>query len=176
MYPDAAAACEADAQRMEAARKATAALQSGRPGYRALWAHFRDLSLSAQRRDFAELGAHFDLFEGESDADPLIAPMITDLKERGLAKLSDGALVIEVAAEDGKEPMPPVLLAKADGAALYATTDLATILDRVSRLKAERILYIVDQRQKLHFEQVFRAAKLAGRIVTSAMAARDRRT
>ncbi len=162
MYPDAAAACKADSQRMEAARKATAALQSGRPGYRALWFHFRELSLTAQRQDFAGLGAHFDLFEGELDADPLIAPMIADLSARGLAKESEGAIVIEVAAQDSKEPMPPLLLAKADGAALYATTDLATILDRVSRLKAERILYVVDQRQKLHFEQVFRAAKLAG--------------
>jgi arginyl-tRNA synthetase len=162
MYPDAAAACKADAQRMEAARKATAALQSGRPGYRMLWTHFRELSLTAQRRDFAELGAHFDLFEGESDADPLAAPMIADLEARSLAKESDGAIVIEVAAEDSKEAMPPLLLAKADGAALYATTDLATILNRVSLLKAERILYVVDQRQKLHFEQVFRAAKLAG--------------
>jgi arginyl-tRNA synthetase len=162
MYPDAAAACKAGTKRMEAARKATADLQSGRPGYRALWAHFRSLSLSAQRRDFAELGAHFDLFEGESDAQPLIAPLIADLKARGLAKLSEGAIIIEVAAEGSNETMPPLLLEKADGAALYATTDLATIFDRITRLRAERILYVVDQRQKLHFEQLFRAAKLAG--------------
>jgi arginyl-tRNA synthetase len=83
--------------------------------------------------------------------------MIADLKARGLAKVSDGALVIEV---DGG--MPPLLLEKTDGAALYSTTDLATISDRVSRLKAERILYVVDQRQKLHFQQLFRAAKLSG--------------
>jgi arginyl-tRNA synthetase len=162
MYPDAAAACKADAQRMDAARSATAALQSGRPGYRALWAHFRELSLSAQRRDFAELGAHFDLSGGESDAGPLIAPMIADLTARGLAKVSGGAVVIEVAADGSDERMPPLLLTKADGAALYATTDLATVLDRVSRFNAERILYVVDQRQKLHFEQLFRAAKLTG--------------
>jgi arginyl-tRNA synthetase len=162
MYPDAAAACKADPQRMEAARAATAALQSGRAGYRALWSHFRELSLGALRRDFDELGAHFDLFEGESDADPLIAPMIAGLEARGIAVESEGAIVIEVADEGAKEPMPPLLLAKADGAALYATTDLAAIMDRVQRFKAQRILYVVDQRQKLHFEQVFRAAKLAG--------------
>jgi arginyl-tRNA synthetase len=162
MYPEAAAACKADAQRLEAARKATAELQTGRPGYRAVWKHFRDLSLSAQRKDFDELGAHFDLFAGESDADPLIAPMIADLRARGLAVESEGALVIQVAEPGSNQPMPPLLLAKGDGAALYATTDLATIRERVSRLGAQRVLYVVDQRQQLHFEQVFKAARLAG--------------
>jgi arginyl-tRNA synthetase len=162
MYPEAAAACKADPQRLEAARKATAELQGGRPGYRAVWKHFRDLSLSAQRKDFDELGAHFDLFDGESDADPLIAPMIADLRARGLAVESEGALVIHVAEPSSNQPTPPLLLAKGDGAALYATTDLATIRERVSRLGAQRILYVVDQRQQLHFEQVFKASRLAG--------------
>jgi arginyl-tRNA synthetase len=162
MYPEAAAACKADPQRLEAARKATAELQAGRPGYRAAWRHFRTLSLMAQCKDFFELGAHFDLFDGESDADPLIAPMIADLRARGLAVESEGALVIQVAEPGSNQPMPPLLLAKGDGAALYATTDLATIRERVSRLGAQRILYVVDQRQQLHFEQVFKAARLAG--------------
>lgn len=162
LYPEAAAACKADPRRLEAARKATAELQAGRPGYRAVWRRFRELSLSAQRRDFAELGAHFDLFEGESDADPLIAPMTAELRARGLAVESDGALVIPVSEAGTAQPLPPLLLAKADGAALYATTDLATLRDRVSRLGVRRILYVVDQRQALHFEQVFRAARLAG--------------
>lgn len=162
MYPEAAAACKADPERLEEARRATAELQAGRAGYRAVWRHFRELSLSAQRKDFNELGAHFDLFEGESDADSLIAPMIADLKARGVAVESDGALVIEVAQPDDAKPMPPLIVAKADGAALYSTTDLATIKDRVERLGAQRILYVVDQRQQLHFEQVFKGARIAG--------------
>jgi arginyl-tRNA synthetase len=162
MYPEAAAACKADPGRLEEARKATAELQAGRPGYRAVWRHFRELSLSAQKQDFDELGAHFDLFEGESDADPLIGPMVADLRARGVAVESDGAIVIPVAEPGDAKPTPPLLLAKADGAALYSTTDLATIKDRISRLGAGRILYVVDQRQQLHFEQVFKAARIAG--------------
>lgn len=162
MYPEAAAACKTDADRLQAARLATTELQSGRRGYRALWMHFRKLSLTAQQQDFAELGAHFDLFEGESDAAPLIEAFVADLQARGVVTESDGALIIDVAEENDKRPMPPLLLAKADGAALYATTDLVTIFERVTRFNVERLLYVVDQRQKLHFEQVFRAARRAG--------------
>jgi arginyl-tRNA synthetase len=162
MYPAAAKACEADPARLDAARAATAALQAGRPGYRALWQGFRDLSLAALQRDFDELGAHFDLLGGESDAAPLIAPLIAQLTAAGVAAESDGAIVVAVAEPDDRQPMPPLILAKADGAALYATTDLATLADRVARLRAQRILYVVDQRQALHFEQVFRAGRKSG--------------
>jgi arginyl-tRNA synthetase len=162
MYPAAAKACKEDPARLNAARKATAALQTGRPGYRALWEAFRALSLNAVRRDFDELGAHFDLFGGESDAAPLIEPLITALTAKGVAHKSDDAIVVVVAEPDDGKPMPPLLLAKADGSALYATTDLATLADRVTRLGADRIIYVVDQRQALHFEQVFRAARKAG--------------
>jgi arginyl-tRNA synthetase len=162
MYPAAAQACQEDPVRLDAARKATADLQMGRPGYRALWEAFRQLSLAAQKRDFDELGAHFDLFGGESDAAPLIEPLITMLTTKGVADKSDGAIVVAVAEPDDRKPMPPLLLAKADGSALYATTDLATLADRVTRLGADRIIYVVDQRQALHFEQVFRAARKAG--------------
>jgi arginyl-tRNA synthetase len=162
MYPAAAAACKVDPRRLDAARKATADLQTGRPGYRALWEAFRELSLAAQKQDFYDLGAHFDLFGGESDAAPLIEPLISDLMVKGIAAESDGAIVVAVAEPDDKKPMPPLLLAKADGSALYATTDLAALADRVARLRADRIIYVVDQRQALHFEQVFRAARKAG--------------
>jgi arginyl-tRNA synthetase len=162
MYPAAAQACQQDRGRLDAARKATADLQAGRRGYRALWEKFRQLSVAAQSQDFKELGAHFDLFGGESDAAPLIEPLIARLMANGDAAESEGAVVVAVAQADDRKPMPPLLLAKADGAALYATTDLATLADRVARLGAERILYVVDQRQALHFEQVFRAARKAG--------------
>lgn len=162
LYPRAAAACKADPARLAEARQVTAALQAGDPDCVARWRALRALSLQAQRRDFDALGAHFDLLLGESDVQPLIAAMVADLRARGIAVESAGALVVEVAQEDDAQPMPPLLLAKQDGAALYATTDLATILDRVRRHAPARIVYVVDQRQALHFEQVFRAARRAG--------------
>lgn len=162
MYPAAAAACKADPARMALAREATAALQAGHAGSRALWQRLRALSLEAQERDFEALGAHFDLLLGESDAQPMIPGLVADLLARGVAVESEGALIVEVAEPGETKPMPPLLLAKTDGAALYATTDLATLADRVTRLGMDRILYVVDQRQSLHFEQVFRAARKGG--------------
>ncbi len=162
LYPAAAAACKSDPGRLEAARLATAELQAGRPGYRALWQHFVRVSEEGLTREFSSLGVHFDEWNGESDADPLIGDMIADLRRRGLAVSSDGALVMAVAEPDDKKEMPPLLLLKSDGAVLYGTTDLATILARVSRHDPDLILYIVDQRQHVHFEQVFRAARKAG--------------
>ena len=121
----------------------------------------RDISLTAQRQDIDLLNAHFDLFLGESDVQLLIPPMIADMQARGVAVESDGALIVEVADPSDAKPMPPLLLAKSDGAALYATTDLATIVARKRDQNPDRILYVVDQRQALHFEQVFRAARKA---------------
>ncbi len=162
LYPEAAAACRADPARMEEARAATAALQSGEADAHAIWQSLRRVSLAAQQRDIELLGAHFDLLLGESDVQALIPPMIDDLRARGIAVESEGALIIEVAEPDEARPMPPLLLVKSDGAALYATTDLATIVARKRDQDPARILYVVDQRQALHFEQVFRAARKAG--------------
>jgi len=162
IYPRVAAACKADAERMALARAATARLQAGDTASVALWEVIRRVSLDAQRRDFALLDAHFDELHGESLVQPLIPAMIDDLLARGIAKPSEGALVVEVAESGDDAPVPPLLLAKSDGAALYATTDLGTILDRQRRLAPQRIVYVVDQRQSLHFEQVFRAARKAG--------------
>ncbi len=162
LYPEAAAACRADPERMEQARAATAALQSGEPEARSIWRWLRDISLAAQRHDIALLGAHFDLLLGESDVQALIPGMIDDLRARGVATESEGALIIDVADPGEARPMPPLLLVKSDGAALYATTDLATIVARRRDQDPARILYVVDQRQALHFEQVFRAASKAG--------------
>ncbi len=162
LYPRAAAACKTDPARLEAARAATAELQAGRPGYRALWQHFVNVSEAGLTREFASLGVRFDEWKGEASAAPLIAPMIDKLKGEGLAVISDGALVMPVAEEGDKKELPPLLLLKSDGAVLYGTTDLATIVDRVATHDPDLILYIVDQRQSGHFEQVFRAARKAG--------------
>jgi arginyl-tRNA synthetase len=162
LYPRASAACKADPARLEAARRATVDLQAGRPGYRALWRHFVSVSQVGLEREFGALGIHFDLWNGESSVDALIPPMLEDLKKRGLAELSEGALVVQVARDDDKKPLPPLLLVKSEGGVLYGTTDLATIIERVRAFDPDLILYVVDHRQHGHFEQVFRAAEKAG--------------
>ncbi|KAF1007015.1 MAG: Arginine--tRNA ligase [Luteibacter sp.] len=162
IYPRVATDCKADAERMAVARAATARLQSGDADAMRLWETIRRVSLDAQTADFGTLDAHFDELNGESLVQPLIPGMVEDLAQRGVAKRSEGALIVEVAEESDDSPMPPLLLEKSDGAALYATTDLATILERRDRLHPQRIVYVVDQRQALHFQQVFRAARHAG--------------
>jgi arginyl-tRNA synthetase len=162
LYPQAAAACKADPQRLEAAREATVALQAGRPGYRALWRHFHKVSAEGLTREFGSLGVVFDEWRGESDADPFIPEMIERLKDQGLAVMDQGALVVHVAENADTSEMPPLILLKSDGAVNYATTDVATIVERVREHDPDLILYVVDQRQHLHFEQVFRAARRGG--------------
>ena len=138
MYPAAAKACQDDPVRLDAARPRPPSCRraSRIPG---ALAGFSRPSLAALQRDFDELGAHFDLLGGEFDAAPLIAPLISWLAANGVATESDGAIVVAVAEPNDRQPMPPLILAKADGAALYATTDLATLADRVARLRANRI-------------------------------------
>jgi arginyl-tRNA synthetase len=162
IYPAASAACKTEPARLEEARKATAELQNGRPGYRALWEHFFAVSRVGLEREWGSLGIHFDLWKGEASVEPLIAPMIADLKARHIAEVSEGALVIPVVEPADKKEMPPLILLKSDGAVLYGTTDLATIVDRVKEQNPDLVLYVVDQRQHLHFEQVYRAARKAG--------------
>ncbi|HSZ75113.1 MAG TPA: arginine--tRNA ligase, partial [Rhizomicrobium sp.] len=162
IYPAAAAACKTDPAHLEEARAATAELQAGRAGYRALWQHFVDVSEKGLTREYDSLGVHFDLWKGEASVDALVAPMIDDLKARGLAEGSEGALVVRIEEPNDKKEMPPLILLKSDGAVLYGTTDLATIVDRVREQNPDLILYVVDQRQHTHFEQVFRAARKAG--------------
>jgi arginyl-tRNA synthetase len=162
LYPAAASACKSDPARLEEARTATAELQAGRPGYRALWRQFFVVSEQGLKREYASLGVAFDLWKGEADVDPLIAPMIEDLKARHLVELSEGALIVRVDEPGDRKEIPPLILVKSDGAVLYGTTDLATIVDRVRLYDPDLILYVVDQRQHMHFEQVFRAARKAG--------------
>ena len=165
IYPRASGACKEDADRLKLARDITAKLQDGHRGYRALWRHFVDVSIAGMKGNFDALNVHFDLWLGESDAYDTIVPMVDALKEQGLAETSDGALVVSVDQDDDKKEMPPLILYKSDGAVMYGTTDLATIVDRMRDYSPAQIIYVVDQRQSLHFEQVFRAARKGG-IVT----------
>lgn len=175
LYPQAAAKAKEDPAFRDRARKATAELQNGRPGYRALWAHFVAVSRTALKREFGALDVTFDLWNGESDADPLMPEMLAHLKETGLLVEDDGAQVVHVAkpGETRKKKLadgsvieapspPPLLVVSSEGSAMYGTTDLATILDRRKSIDPDLILYVVDERQAEHFEQVFRAAYLAG--------------
>lgn len=162
LYPRASAACKADPVRLEEARKATAELQAGRPGYRALWEHFRAVSFEGVRREFGALGVEFEWWKGESDVDHLVAPMVADLKARGLAEESEGALVVRIGEPGDKKELPPLIVQKSDGAALYETTDLATIIDRVKTVNPDLMLYVVGQPQHDHFEKVFRGARKCG--------------
>ncbi|MDF1596483.1 MAG: arginine--tRNA ligase [Acidimicrobiia bacterium] len=162
MYPIASQRAKDDASFAEAARQATLELQDGRPGYRALWQHFRTVSIDAMREVYEDLGVHFDLWNGESTVHDRIQPMIERLIGAGLTRLSDGAIVVDVADEADTKEIPPLLLAKTDGAYLYGTSDLATIEERIEDLGARIMVYVVDVRQSLHFEQVFRAARLTG--------------
>ena len=161
IYPTASAK-KKDPEFAEKAHTATYELQQGRPGYRAIWDHIMGVSLPDLRRIYDKLDVHFEKWLGESDADPYIPAMVEDLKARGLAVQSEGAWVIPVAEESDKKEVPPMILIKSDGSAIYATTDLATMVQRMQDWKPEKMLYVTDKRQNLHFEQVFRAAKKSG--------------
>ena len=158
IYPTASSK-KKDPEFAEKAHTATFELQQGRPGYRAIWDHIMGVSLPDLRRIYDKLDVHFEKWLGESDADPYIPAMVEDLKARGLAVQSEGAWVIPVAEESDKKEVPPMILIKSDGSAIYATTDLATMVQRMEDWKPEKMLYVTDKRQNLHFEQVFRAAK-----------------
>ena len=162
LYPQASARSKEDEAYAARAQAAVAEMQAGRPGYRALLQHFIDVSVAALKLDYAFLDVSFDLWKGESDVDALIAPMVADLKARGLARLDDGAWIIDIARDSDKKEMPPFMLVNSRGATGYHATDLATIQDRVNTLQPDRILYVVDQRQAFHFEQVFRASEKTG--------------
>ena len=146
----------------EKAHTATFELQQGRRGYRAIWDHIMGVSLPDLHRIYDLLDVHYEKWLGESDADPYIPAMVEELKARGLAVPSEGAWVIPVAEEGDKKEVPPMILVKSDGSAIYATTDLATMVQRMKDWNPDKILYVTDKRQNLHFEQVFRAARKSG--------------
>ena len=161
LYPTASAK-KKDPAFAEKAHIATFELQQGRRGYRAIWDHIMGVSLPDLRRIYGILDVHFEKWLGESDADPYIPAMIEDLKKRGLAVQSEGAWVIPVAEESDKKEVPPMILVKSDGSAIYATTDLTTMVQRMGDWNPAKMLYVTDKRQNLHFEQVFRAARKSG--------------
>ena len=144
------------------AHAATYELQQGRRGYRAIWNHIMRISLTDLHRVYDSLDVYFEKWLGESDADPYIPAMVEDFKAKGLAVMSEGALVVPVAEEGDKKEVPPCILLKSDGSAIYATTDLATMVQRMQDWNPDKMLYVTDKRQNLHFEQVFRAARKAG--------------
>ena len=162
IYPTASARKKENADFAEKAHIATFQLQQGRPGYRAIWNHIMGVSLPDLHRIYDMLDVHFELWLGESDADPYIPPMVEDLKARGFAVQSEGAWVIPVAEEGDKKEVPPCILVKSDGSAIYATTDLATMVQRMQDTAPDKMLYVTDKRQALHFEQIFRAAHKSG--------------
>lgn len=162
IYPTASAKKKDDPEFADKAHTATFELQQGRRGYRAIWQHIMNVSVADLKKNYDNLDVHFESWLGESDADPYIPPMIEDMKKKGLLVESEGALVMPVAEESDKKEVPPCILVKSDGASIYATTDLATIVQRMQDFHPDKILYLTDKRQALHFEQVFRAARKSG--------------
>ncbi|MBR1471445.1 MAG: arginine--tRNA ligase [Lachnospiraceae bacterium] len=162
IYPTASGKCKNDEEYRKKALKATLELQQGRRGYRALWKHILNVSVTDLKKNYGSLGVDFDLWMGESDADPLIPDMIAQMKEKGYAVLSEGALVVDISREGDKKELPPCIVQKSDGSSNYETTDLATIQWRERELKPDHIIYITDKRQELHFTQVFRCARKCG--------------
>ena len=162
IYPYASRLAKSDILFMEQAKQITAEFQQGKKGYIALWNHILKVSVTDLKKNYEALDVHFELWNGESDAQKFIPEMIELLKEEGYAKESEGALIFEVAESEDRSPIPPLLLLKSDGASLYGTTDLATVLERVRDMKADEIIYLADKRQSLHYEQFFRAAKKSG--------------
>lgn len=165
LYPAASGKAKADPERLKKSQKATAELQAGRPGYRALLEHFINISIAYLKAGYGELGVSFDLWKGEASVDPLIPNMIKDMTAKGITEDSDGALIIRVDENydsEKRKGLPPVMLKSSAGAVLYHTTDLATLIDRKTEIDPDLILYVVDQRQATHFKQVFKAAEMAG--------------
>lgn len=162
LYPQASEREKSDPEFAEAARQATVELQAGRPGYLALWRHFRDVSVDDLRQSYEMLNIRFDLWLGESDTQDRVRGLIERLKAEGFAQESRGALVVEVDDPGDKETIPPLMLEKTDGAVLYGTTDLATIDQRVEQFRPDHIFYVVDNRQQQHFKQVFKASYKTG--------------
>lgn len=159
IYPAASARSKEDPEFSARAHEATLKLQQGNPGYMAIWHHVMDVSVADLKKNYQKLNVEFDLWKGESDAEPYIADMVKYLKDGGYAVESQGALVVNVQELEDKKEIPPCIILKSDGATLYATTDLATLVQREQDYHPDKVLYVVDKRQALHFEQVFRTAK-----------------
>lgn len=159
IYPTASAKSKEDPEYKEEAMEATFKLQNGERGHYALWQHILNVSMKDLKRNYDDLDVHFELWKKESDAQKYIPDMVQRMKDEGYAHMDDGALVVDVKEEDDTREIPPCMLLKSDGASLYNTTDLATIVERMMLYHPKEMIYVVDKRQELHFEQVFRCAR-----------------
>ena len=162
IYPTASKKSKEDEAFREAAMEATSQLQAGRRGYRALLAHILDVSVTDLKKNYDNLNVSFELWKGESDAQPYIPDMVQMMKDKGFAYMSEGALVVDVKEDTDTKEIPPCSILKSDGASLYSTTDLATIVMRMQDYNPDAIIYLTDQRQSMHFVQVFRCARKTG--------------
>lgn len=162
IYPAASARSKEDEDYRNRALQATHELQEGRPGYMALWNHIMEVSVSDLKKNYKKLDVEFDLWKKESDAQPYIPDMVEKMKAEGYAYEDQGALIVDVSEETDTKEVPPCILLKSDGASLYTTTDLATIVERMKLFSPDEILYVVDKRQEMHFIQVFRCARKTG--------------
>lgn len=159
LYPEASAKAKSDENLMNEAKQATLELQNGRRGYMALWTHIMNISKVDLKKNYDNLNVNFDLWLGESDSKKYYEEIIPYIEKSGLSRISEGALVVDVAEPDDKIEVPPFILKKTDGAVLYSTTDLATIVQREKEYSADRIIYVVDNRQEMHFKQLFRCVR-----------------
>ena len=162
IYPAASKRSKEDPEFAAKAHEATKKLQSGDPAYRALWKHIMKVSVTDLKKNYDALNVSFELWKGESDVQPYIPGLIEDLEKRGIAYESDGALVVDIAEPGDSREFPPCIIRKSDGAALYATSDLATLIEREKLYGPDRYIYVSDKRQELHYTQFFRVAKKAG--------------
>lgn len=162
IYPTASAYAKEDEEYREEALHATYLLQNGYRGYRAIWNHIMNVSVADLKKNYERLNVEFDLWKGEADAQQYIPDMVRMLKDKGFARYDEGALVVDVQEETDNKEVPPCMILKSDGAALYDTTDLATLVEREKDYQPDEVIYVVDKRQELHFTQVFRCAKKTG--------------
>lgn len=162
IYPYASGYSKEHEDYLQEAQQATARLQEGNAGYRALWQHILNVSIADLKKNYDKLSVEFDIWKKESDVQPYIPDMVEKMKKDGFAYESEGALVVDVTEEGDKKELPPCIIVKSNGATLYATTDLATIVERMKLFQPDQIIYLADKRQSLHFTQVFRVAKKTG--------------
>ena len=162
IYPCASGKSKEDAEYKKSAQNATYLLQNGHRGYTALWKHIINVSVADLKKNYNNLNVHFDLWKGESDAQPYIADMVKDMVDRGIAHESQGAIVVDIAEENDSRELPPCIIQKSDGAANYETSDLATLIEREKLYAPKSYIYLADKRQELHYTQFFRVARKAG--------------
>lgn len=161
IYPTASAYAKENEEYKAEALHATYLLQNGHRGYTAVWKHIMNVSVADLKKNYGNLNVEFDLWKGEADAQPYIPDMVAYLRNEGYAHEDQGALVVDVKEETDTKEIPPCIILKSDGASLYGTTDLATLVEREKEFNPDAVIYITDKRQELHFMQVFRVAKKA---------------